>query len=158
MNGHVGLKYIYVRIFRHSDRMGKRDFVAVGSWIGIGVTCWVIAWIIAEGIPSFSNIVSLISSLFASWFTYGLSGVYWLHMNWGQWWSSPRKIALTIINMLIFCIGAIIVSIPIRFVAFSCILTHASAVWDCMSPARPSTTIRPSRASPVPAMRSRGVK
>ncbi|RAH66733.1 putative amino acid transporter [Aspergillus aculeatinus CBS 121060] len=108
VNGHVGLKYIYVRIFRHSDRMGKRDFVAVGSWIGIGVTCWVIAWIIAEGIPSFSNIVSLISSLFASWFTYGLSGVYWLHMNWGQWWSSPRKIALTIINMLIFCIGAII--------------------------------------------------
>ncbi|PYH85839.1 hypothetical protein BO82DRAFT_398159 [Aspergillus uvarum CBS 121591] len=108
VNGHVGLKYIYVRIFRHSDRMGKRDFVAVGSWIAIGVTCWVIAWIIAEGIPSFSNIVSLISSLFASWFTYGLSGVYWLHMNWGQWWSSPRKIALTIINMLIFCIGAII--------------------------------------------------
>ncbi|PYH45595.1 uncharacterized protein BP01DRAFT_340348 [Aspergillus saccharolyticus JOP 1030-1] len=108
VNGHVGLKYIYVRIFRHSDRMGKRDFVAVGSWIAIGVSCWVIAWIIAEGIPSFSNIVSLISSLFASWFTYGLSGVYWLHMNWGQWWSSPRKIALTILNIFIFCIGAVI--------------------------------------------------
>ncbi|KAE8355468.1 transmembrane amino acid transporter protein-domain-containing protein [Aspergillus coremiiformis] len=108
VNGHVGLKYIYVRIFRKSGRMHKRDFVSVGSWIAIGVTCWVIAWIIGEGIPSFTNIVSLISSLFASWFTYGLSGVYWLHLNWGQWFSSPRKIALTILNMVIVGIGAVI--------------------------------------------------
>ncbi|KAE8377561.1 amino acid transporter [Aspergillus bertholletiae] len=108
VNGHVGLKYIYVRIFRKSGRMAKRDFVSVGSWVGIGVTCWVIAWIIGEGIPSFTNIVSLISSLFASWFTYGLSGVYWLHMNWGYWFSSPRKIALTILNFIIVGIGGTI--------------------------------------------------
>ncbi|GAB1201165.1 hypothetical protein APSETT444_010552 [Aspergillus pseudonomiae] len=108
VNGHVGLKYIYVRIFRKSGRMAKRDFVSVGSWVAIGVTCWVIAWIIGEGIPSFTNIVSLISSLFASWFTYGLSGVYWLHMNWGYWFSSPRKIALTILNFLIVGIGGTI--------------------------------------------------
>ncbi|KAF7586664.1 hypothetical protein BBP40_008513 [Aspergillus hancockii] len=108
VNGHVGLKYIYVRIFRKSGRMSKRDFVSVGSWVAIGVTCWIIAWIIAEGIPSFTNIVSLISSLFASWFTYGLSGVYWLHLNWGNWFSSPRKVALTILNMIIVLIGATI--------------------------------------------------
>ncbi|PIG85606.1 amino acid transporter [Aspergillus arachidicola] len=108
VNGHVGLKYIYVRIFRKSGRMAKRDFVSVGSWVAIGVTCWIIAWIIGEGIPSFTNIVSLISSLFASWFTYGLSGVYWLHMNWGYWFSSPRKIALTILNFLIVGIGGTI--------------------------------------------------
>ncbi|PWY69113.1 hypothetical protein BO70DRAFT_322909 [Aspergillus heteromorphus CBS 117.55] len=106
VNGHVGLKYIYVRIFRHSDRMSKNDFVSVGSWIAIGVSCWVVAWIIAEGIPSFSNIVSLISSLFASWFSYGLPGLYWLHMNYGQLFSSPKKIAMTILNFLILCIGA----------------------------------------------------
>ncbi|KAE8400367.1 transmembrane amino acid transporter protein-domain-containing protein [Aspergillus pseudonomiae] len=99
VNGHVGPQ---------SGRMAKRDFVSVGSWVAIGVTCWVIAWIIGEGIPSFTNIVSLISSLFASWFTYGLSGVYWLHMNWGYWFSSPRKIALTILNFLIVGIGGTI--------------------------------------------------
>lgn len=60
MNGHVGLKYIYVRLFRRSGRMHSRDWVSVGSWVGIGVSCWVIAWIIAEGIPTFTNIVSLI--------------------------------------------------------------------------------------------------
>lgn len=102
--------------------MHKRDLVSVGSWIAIGLSCWIIAWIIAEGIPSFTNIVSLIvchktrllgsktnwtqSSLFASWFSYGLPGVYWLHINWGRWFSSPRKICLTIVNLLIVCIGA----------------------------------------------------
>jgi hypothetical protein len=40
--------------------MHKRDLVSVGSWIAIGLSCWIIAWIIAEGIPSFTNIVSLI--------------------------------------------------------------------------------------------------
>lgn len=60
MNGHVGLKYIYVRIFRHTDRMGKRDWVSLGSWIGIGLACWIIAWIISEAIPTFSDLLSLI--------------------------------------------------------------------------------------------------
>ncbi|KAJ5252909.1 hypothetical protein N7489_003319 [Penicillium chrysogenum] len=105
VNGHIGLKYIYVRIFRGTDRMHKRDWVAIGSWIGIALTCWVIAWIIADAIPVFSDLLSLISSLFASWFSYGLGGVYWLHINKGRWFSSPRKIVLTIVNVCIILIG-----------------------------------------------------
>lgn len=60
VNGHVGLKYIYVRIFRHTDRMGKRDWVSLGSWLGIGLACWIIAWIISESIPTFNDLLSLI--------------------------------------------------------------------------------------------------
>ncbi|CAG8896817.1 unnamed protein product [Penicillium egyptiacum] len=105
VNGHIGLKYIYVRMFRGTDRMHKRDWVAVGSWVGIALTCWVIAWIIADAIPVFSDLLSLISSLFASWFSYGLGGVYWLHINKGKWFSSPRKIVLTIVNVCIILIG-----------------------------------------------------
>ncbi|KAJ5471229.1 hypothetical protein N7530_008586 [Penicillium desertorum] len=105
VNGHIGLKYIYVRMFRGTDRMHKRDWIAIGSWVGIALTCWVIAWIIADAIPVFSDLLSLISSLFASWFSYGLGGVYWLHINKGRWFSSPRKIVLTIVNVCIILIG-----------------------------------------------------
>lgn len=105
VNGHVGLKYIYVRLFRGTDNMHRRDLKSLGSWVAIGLTCWIIAWIIADAIPVFSDLLSLISSLFASWFSYGLPGVYWLHMNWGKWFSSPRKILLTAINMCIVVIG-----------------------------------------------------
>lgn len=69
VNGHVACKYVYVRLFRNSDRMHKRDWVATGSWIAIGAVVWLLAWIIAEAIPVFNNLLSLIASLFASWFT-----------------------------------------------------------------------------------------
>ncbi len=71
---------------------------------------WVVAWVVAEAIPVFNDLLALISALFASWFTYGLSGVFWLFMNKGQWFSSRRKIFLTVVNAVIFCIGAVIVS------------------------------------------------
>ncbi|THC99783.1 hypothetical protein EYZ11_000713 [Aspergillus tanneri] len=60
VNGHVAMKYVYVRIFRNSDRMHKRDFVAVGSWIVIGAVLWIIAWVIASAIPVFQNLLSLV--------------------------------------------------------------------------------------------------
>lgn len=105
VNGHIGLKYIYFRLTAKSDLIHSRGWKSIGLWLGLGVTCWVVAWIIAEAIPVFSDLNSLISALFASWFSYGLSGIYWLHLNAGQWFASPRKIALTILNIAIALFG-----------------------------------------------------
>ena len=110
INGHVASKYIYVRLFRGTDRMGKRSWSSFGIWLAIVFVLWVIAWIIAEAIPVFNDLLGLISSLFASWFTYGLSGLFWLFMNWGRYGESPRKVFLTVLNVVIFCIGGTIVS------------------------------------------------
>ncbi|KAL3479013.1 transmembrane amino acid transporter protein-domain-containing protein [Aspergillus californicus] len=104
--GHVASKYIYVRIFRGTDRMHKRDFVAIGSWVAIALTLWILAWIIASAIPVFSNLLSLITALFASWFTYGLSGIFWLYMNKGLWFSNWKKTCLTMVNFLAIATGA----------------------------------------------------
>lgn len=105
VNGHIGLKYIYFRLTAKSDLMHQRNWKSIGLWLGLGVSCWIVAWIIAEAIPVFSDLNSLISALFASWFSYGLSGVYWLHLNAGQWFASPRKIALTVLNVAIVFFG-----------------------------------------------------
>ncbi|RJE24931.1 hypothetical protein PHISCL_02763 [Aspergillus sclerotialis] len=124
VNGHVGLKYIYVRIFRHTDKMHKRDWVGLGSWLAIGLGCWIIAWIISEAIPTFNDLLSLISSLFASWFSFGLGGIYWLHLNWGKYFSSPSKFILAIINALIAGIGATICGLGL-YVSGKAIHDHA---------------------------------
>ncbi|KAJ5392254.1 Amino acid transporter transmembrane [Penicillium cosmopolitanum] len=110
VNGHIGLKYIYFRICTNmkSDLLHQRNKRSVGLWVGLGISCWTVAWIIAEAIPVFSDLNGLISALFASWFSYGLSGVYWLHLNYGQWTASPRKIALMVLNMAIACFGLIL--------------------------------------------------
>jgi hypothetical protein len=44
--------------------MHKRDLVAIGSWVGLTVYMWIVAWIIAEAIPVFSGLVTLIVCLF----------------------------------------------------------------------------------------------
>ncbi|PWY89057.1 amino acid transporter [Aspergillus heteromorphus CBS 117.55] len=105
INGHVASKYIYVRVFRGTGRMHQRGLVSVGSWVLIALILWTLAWIIAEAIPVFNDLLSLITALFASWFTYGLSGVFWLFLNWGRYSSSPRKIFLTGVNLLVVGIG-----------------------------------------------------
>lgn len=43
--------------------MHKRDFVAVGSWIGLALSLWIVAWIIASAIPVFNNLLSLMVRL-----------------------------------------------------------------------------------------------
>jgi hypothetical protein len=59
INGHVATKYIYVRLLRGSGRMHQRSLLAIGTWVGIVCTLYVLAWIIAEGIPIFNNLLSL---------------------------------------------------------------------------------------------------
>ena len=44
--------------------------MAWGSWAGIVGFTWVAAFIIAEVIPFFSDMLSLMSSLFDGWFGY----------------------------------------------------------------------------------------
>ncbi|CAI7586175.1 unnamed protein product [Penicillium bialowiezense] len=105
INGHVAAKSLYIRIFAGTDRMHKRDWIATGSWIGIAFVLWVIAWVIAEAIPVFNNLLSLITALFGSWFTFGFTGMFWLHMNKGLWFSSPKKIMLTMLNTFAICVG-----------------------------------------------------
>ncbi|KAF7597192.1 hypothetical protein BBP40_009532 [Aspergillus hancockii] len=107
INGHIACKSIYTRVFAGTDRMHKRDMIAVGSWIGIAVALWVVAWVIASAIPVFSSLLSLMTALFASWFSFGLPGVFWLYMNKNLWFSSPRKAFLALCNAACICVGII---------------------------------------------------
>ena len=90
--------------------MSKRTWSSFGVWALIVLILWTVAWIIAEAIPVFNDLLSLISALFASWFTYGLSGVFWLFMNRGRYKESGSKMLLTGVNVGLFLMGALIVS------------------------------------------------
>lgn len=103
--GHVASKYIYVRLFRGTKHLSSRSWFSTLVWCGIALSLWFIAWIIAESIPVFNDLLSLISALFASWFTYGLSGILWLFMNWGQWTATPTKMFATFANFVLFFVG-----------------------------------------------------
>jgi hypothetical protein len=119
--------------------MHKRDWVAVGSWLGIAAGLWIIAWIISAAIPVFSNLLSLIvgsclrdkalsvantllfqTALFASWFSYCLGGVFWLYINKGRLTSSLRMIIFSVINLVLIGIGLTIVCCSLLGVGVRC--------------------------------------
>lgn len=60
INGHIASKYIYVRIFWGTEHLHRRTWLSVGSWLAIAFGLWIIAWIIAEAIPVFNNLLGLI--------------------------------------------------------------------------------------------------
>jgi hypothetical protein len=131
--GHVASKYIYVRLFRGTKHMSKTTVLSVGSWLGITLTLWTIAWIIAESIPNFNDLLALISSLFASWFTYGLSGIFWLFINRGQYTKNWRKISLTVVNILLVVMGAGICGMGLYASGTAIQKEAGGSSWTCKS-------------------------
>ncbi|KAF2656789.1 N amino acid transport system protein [Lophiostoma macrostomum CBS 122681] len=106
INGSVACKYIYIRIWYGTDVIHQKSFKSIGSWVGICAVAWFVSWVIAESIPNFNSLLALIGAVFGSWFSYGLPGGLWLYMNKGRMFSTPRKTALTLLTMCIFCLGA----------------------------------------------------
>ncbi|KAJ5981878.1 hypothetical protein N7499_009065 [Penicillium canescens] len=131
--GHVACKYIYVRIFRgeRSHHMHQRSFLATGTWVAIGLSTWTVAWIIAESIPVFNELLSLISALFGSWFSYGLPAIFWLVMNKGKWVSTPRKIVLTIVNLVILAIACAICGLGLYVSGKAINESSSKSSWTC---------------------------
>jgi apolipoprotein N-acyltransferase len=116
--------------------MSKKTFLSVGSWLAITLTLWVVAWIIAESIPNFNDLLALISSLFASWFTYGISGIFWLFINRGQYTRNWRKICLTIVNVLMFTLGAAICGMGLYASGKAIHDEGGGSSWTCKSNAQ----------------------
>lgn len=107
--GHVACKYVWVRAWRRSPHcMHQKWGMPLITWVLIVAASWLVAWIIAEAIPSFSLLLGLISALFCSWFSFGFSGGLWLWMNKGRWTESWKKMLLTALNVYVLCQGAAI--------------------------------------------------
>ncbi|RMD44775.1 hypothetical protein DV735_g367, partial [Chaetothyriales sp. CBS 134920] len=81
INGHVVAKALYKMYFcKRPEVMGENTWRARMPWYAINGGLWLLAYLLAEAIPVFSNIVGLTGALFASWFTFGIPALYWFHM------------------------------------------------------------------------------
>ena len=121
VNGHVAVKYLYVRLFRNSeeDILHQKTIKAYGLWLLICTVLWFVAWMIAEAIPVFHDLLGITGALFASWFTYGCMGFMWIKMNIKRtgWTMAPSggwtwmKVVLLVVNCANILVGATIVSL-----------------------------------------------
>lgn len=102
--GHTGIKYLYVVIMKKlkmTNRMTDNSILSWGIWTSLATIFWVAAFLIANVVPIFDSILNISSATFIAWFTFGISAIFWFHLNKGQMLNGWKKKSLTVINALI---------------------------------------------------------
>ncbi|PSN73094.1 putative neutral amino acid permease [Corynespora cassiicola Philippines] len=77
----VTARFVFFRFFKGTHHMGNHTVVGWVSWGAILAVLWTLAFIIAEVIPFFSDLLSLMSSLFDSFFGFIFWGVAYIRMR-----------------------------------------------------------------------------
>ncbi|KAK7693722.1 hypothetical protein QCA50_003294 [Cerrena zonata] len=119
---HTAAKLVFVRLFRHTRHVHSHTFLGWATWIFLCFAAVAIAFIFAAGVPIFPYLISITASLFASWYTYGLAGFFWLHDAYHlgdgkrelrRRWGGTLVATLTIIAGAFICVAGTYISIKL---------------------------------------------
>ncbi|KAJ3577999.1 hypothetical protein NPX13_g2571 [Xylaria arbuscula] len=77
----VSARFVFLRIFHNSRHKNENTVVGWATWAGILLVTWVLAFVVANSIPFFSSLLSLLSSLFDSFFGFIFWGVAYFRMR-----------------------------------------------------------------------------
>jgi len=102
----VTARFLFFRIFAKSEHRYTNTFKGWFVWSGIIAVTWVLAFIIAEIIPFFSDMLSLMSSLFDGWFGF----IYWAMCYLilyppSERWNGTWRSAETLLNYFFILFG-----------------------------------------------------
>lgn len=78
----VSAQFLFSHIFKRTSRH-RNDHTVVGwlVWVGLNLVLWVLGFVLAEVIPFFSDLLSLMSSLFDCWFGFIFWGVAFFRLK-----------------------------------------------------------------------------
>ncbi|KAF2011031.1 hypothetical protein BU24DRAFT_355512 [Aaosphaeria arxii CBS 175.79] len=101
--GITAIKYMYTAFMRKTrpDQVNTHNTWTWTVWITIGTVFWIVTFVVSNAIPIFNSILSISAAVFISWFTFGLTSLFWLHLNWKVQFSTPTKTCLAVYNYLI---------------------------------------------------------
>ncbi|KZT06809.1 uncharacterized protein LAESUDRAFT_736693 [Laetiporus sulphureus 93-53] len=108
---HTAAKLVFVRVFRRSRHLYSHTLPGWSTWILLCFATTAIAFILASAVPIFSDLVGITASVFASWYTYGIAGFFWLYDTYylcGGKHALRRRWIGTILVVLIILAGAFI--------------------------------------------------
>jgi len=108
INATVVARYIINRAFPHSTIKYINTPRAWVIWIALIAGITVIAWVIAEAIPFFSDLIGILSSLFMSGFSFYFPALFWFTLiKEGPWYRGWKNLTLSAMNALAFIIGVV---------------------------------------------------
>jgi hypothetical protein len=77
----LSARFIFFRLFHASKHKANHTVLGWLSWTGILAVSWILAFLIAEVIPFFSDLLSIVGSLFDSFFGFIFWGVAYMRMR-----------------------------------------------------------------------------
>ena len=77
----VSARFVFFRVFEGTRHKTSNTVIGWAAWAGILALTWIFAFIIAEVIPFFADLLALMSSLFDSFFGWIFWGVAYLRMR-----------------------------------------------------------------------------
>ena len=101
-------RLIHGRIFKNSNIRFINTKMGWITWLVVVTVLTVLEFVVAEVIPFFDDLLSVISSLFVSGFTFYFPAIMWFMFIRNGSWTTPTNISLTVINVIIFIIGLIV--------------------------------------------------
>lgn len=107
INTTVALRYIHGRMFKNSVLRYINTPAGWASWIVLVIIFTVIAWVIAEAIPIFSDLLSLASALFVSGFSFWIPAVMWFMLLKEGSWYDTKNLVTSAACLLAFVIGIV---------------------------------------------------
>ncbi|KAK3319003.1 transmembrane amino acid transporter protein-domain-containing protein [Apodospora peruviana] len=111
INTVVAGRYLHGRMFKNSVIRYVNTPMGWATWLALDAVITVVAWVIAEAIPFFSDLLAISSSLFISGFTFYIPAVMWfLYIKEGKWYE-VKNIPLSLTNALCFSIGVIVLGV-----------------------------------------------
>ncbi|KAI0517596.1 transmembrane amino acid transporter [Xylaria bambusicola] len=117
---HTASKLVFVRLFRHTQHIHSHTYLGWGVWTVLILLANGAAFVFAVGIPTFNYLVGISAALFASWYTYGLAGAFWLHDTFyfeggfRGWYRKPVMLAVNVFTLLagaFICVGGLYATI-----------------------------------------------
>lgn len=107
INSTVALRYLHSRIWKNSVVKYIKTPSGWTVWLIEVVIFTVIAWIIAEAIPIFNDLLSLASALFVSGFSFWIPAIMWFRLLCEGNPFSRKNLAISLGCVLAFIIGAV---------------------------------------------------
>ncbi|CAN6653852.1 hypothetical protein TRVA0_026S02190 [Trichomonascus vanleenenianus] len=108
-------RFIMFNLFKNNrQHLSQNTLLGWGTWIGILLGQWIIAYIIASTIPTFNDILSIMSALFISFFGFIFWGAAYIQMkseDLGKGWYKRldwKGKAMLAVNILMIVLGLFI--------------------------------------------------
>ncbi|CRJ88246.1 hypothetical protein BN1708_009241 [Verticillium longisporum] len=101
-------RYIHGRMYKDSIVRYINTKMGWITWLALITVITVIAWIIAEAIPFFSELLSISSSLFISGFTFYFPAIMWFMLIKEGKWNAKENLLKSAGNGLAFVIGIVV--------------------------------------------------